>query len=115
MHNYTQMNTTLTKWITILNTFIKSDILTQSLTPHKNHVKIFENQKMNAGTQNPQTIYYISLIYFFHQIFVLSEIQTHFYIQPQIFSPSKFELFSLKNLKIWTSQNPSWHIIPNPN
>ena len=37
MHNYIQMNTTLTQ-ITILNTFIKFDILTLPLTPPKNHI-----------------------------------------------------------------------------
>ncbi len=47
------MNTNLTQ-ITIWNTFIKSGTLTQLLTPPKNHVNIFENQKMNAATQTPK-------------------------------------------------------------
>ncbi len=59
MHNYTQMNITLTQ-TTILNTFIKSNISTLPLTPPKNHIKIFKNQKSNATSQTPihYTTYY---------------------------------------------------------
>ncbi len=45
MHDYTWMNTTHTS-ITILNTFIKSDILTLPLTLPKNYIKIFKNQML---------------------------------------------------------------------
>ena len=75
MHNYIQMNTTLTQ-ITILNTFIKSDILTLPLTPPKTHIKIFKNEKLNL------------------QRFVPSEIWTNFYIHTPYFL----------NLQIWTFQ-----------
>ncbi len=58
---------------------------------------------------------YISLIYFFHQIFVLSQIWSHFHIQPYFFCTSKFELFDPRNPKIQSFLNPSWCTIPNPN
>ncbi len=108
------MKTSLAQ-ITILNTLKKSDILTQPLTPPKTHIQYFEDHKMNAATQTPkhpttfyQKTYFTKYLYFLRY----RPISTS---TPQIFSPSKFELFGLKNPEIWTSQNPSEHIIPNPN
>ncbi len=45
-------------------------------------------------------MYYISSIFFFHQIFVPSEILKHFYIYIPFFHTSKFDLFDLRNPKI---------------
>ncbi len=101
--------------MTILNTFINSDILTLPLTQPKNKVKLFENQKMNATTSTPKqhTIFHQYLSFTKYLYFLRCRpISTS---MPQIFSPSKFELFGLKNPKFLTSQNSSWHIILNLN
>ncbi len=95
----TQINTeihknTLTQ-VTILGTFIKSDILTQPLTPPKNYAKNFENQKMNATTQPPpQILHFINILlppnakclYFLRYGPISVSI-------PQFFSPSIFEQY----------------------
>ncbi len=57
MHNYTKMNPTLTQ-TTILNTFIKSDILIQPLTPPKTYKKI-QKSKIKCYLSHPHTMYYI--------------------------------------------------------
>ena len=59
MHNYIQMNITLA-WITILNTFIKSDILTLPLTSPKNYIKIFKNQTLPL--KPPYDIQFINVL-----------------------------------------------------
>ncbi len=62
MHNYTKMNPTLAQ-TTILNTFIKSDILTQLLTPPENSINFFKNQKSNATSQTPiQYLHFINIL-----------------------------------------------------
>ncbi len=71
-----------------MNTF-KSDILTQPLTCLKNHVKMFENQKWMLQLKPPHND---SSIFFFHQKFELSEIQTHFYLHTPDF----------QSFQIWT-------------
>ncbi len=63
---------------------MKNDFLTQTLAPHKNHIKI-SKIIMKCYLSNAHTICYISSIYFFHQIFVQSEIQRHFYIHTPFF------------------------------
>ncbi len=75
--------------------------------------KNFQKSKIECYHSNPHTTDYISSIYFFYQIFILSQIQSHFFIHtPNIFYTSKFKLFDLKNPKIQSSQNPSWYTIP---
>ena len=107
------MNPTLTQ-TTILNTFIKSDILTLPLTPPKNYIKIFKNQKLNATSQTPiqyttfhQYTSFTKNVYF-QRYRPISISTTH------IFCMSKFKLFNLMNLKIQTLQIPSSSIVPNP-
>ncbi len=55
MHNYIQMNPTLTQ-TTILNTFIKSDISTQPLTLPENHIKIFKIKNWMLSLKPPYNI-----------------------------------------------------------
>ncbi len=114
MHNYIQMNTTLTQ-ITILNTFIESDFLTLPFDPTWKPCKNVWKSKLNAATQTPKqhTIFHQCTIFTKYLYFLrYGPISTSI---PQIFSPSKFEFFGLKNPKFWTSPNPSEQIIPNPN
>ncbi len=99
MHNYTQMNTTLTQ-ITILNTFIKSDILTLPLTLPKNHIKIFKNQKSNATSQTPIQYTTIHQYTSFTKYLYLQRYRPISISIPHIFCTSKFELFDLVNSKI---------------
>ncbi len=64
---------------------IKNDFLTQTLVPPENYIKIFKNIKMIATSQIPIQYINISSIYFFHKIFVPSEIWRHFYIHTPFF------------------------------
>ncbi len=88
-------------------TFLKSQICTQTLTPPRNHVICFENQKSNAMIQTPiqkNT---------FHQHTSFSKYWYFLSYGPicpstsKIFCPSKFELFDPKNPKIWAAYFPS--------
>ena len=75
------MNTTLTT-ITILNTFIKSDILTLPLIPPENHIKNFQKSNQMVPLKPPyNTLQFINVLPY--KMFVPSEIWTHFYT-PQI-------------------------------
>ncbi len=64
VYNYIQMNPTKT---TILNTFIKSDILTLPLTPTWKPNKNVQKSKIECNLSNHHMIYYISSIYFLHK------------------------------------------------
>ncbi len=103
MHNHIQMNPSTTQ-ITILNTFINL-IFQPYLWPHlKTIQKYLKIKKWMLPLKFPYII----------QHFI------HGLLSPKIctfwdMDPSKFELFDLKNPKIWNSHNPSLHIIPNPN
>ncbi len=74
---------------------LKNDIFTQTLAPPKNHTNFFQKTKIECCLSNPIQ-YYISSIYFFHQIdlFVPSEIRGHFNIHTPFF----------QHLQIW----PFW-------
>ncbi len=69
--------------VSIFKFSIKNDFLPKTLALPKNYIQIFKNEKLNATS--PHTIYYISSIYFFHKIFVPSEIWWHFYIHTLFF------------------------------
>ncbi len=103
-HKWTQLKIT---HITILNTFIKSDISTQPLTPPENHIKIFKNQKLPLKPPY-NTLYFINIL-------PSQNIWTFRDMDPFLHQYPKFKLFDLKNPKIQTSQIPSSSIIPNPN
>ncbi len=99
--------------ISIFKFSIKNDFWTLTLAPPKNHVNIFKNQKLNATTQTPiQYTTFLQYTSFTKYLYFLryKAISTS---TPHIFCPSKFELFDLRNPKIWIWQIPSSHIIPN--
>ncbi len=81
-----------------LNTFLKSQICTQTLAPRKRH-KNFWNQNQMPPFKHPYKILYF-IFYFFHQIFVLSEIQTNLSKHVPNFLPFEIWTFDLKNPKI---------------
>ncbi len=82
-------------------TFLKSQVCTQTLTPPKNLVNFFENQKLNAPIQAPtqysfhQYTSFTKYLYFLRYGLICLSMS-------HIFHPSKFELFDLKNPKILT-------------
>ncbi len=103
--------------ISILKFFIKNDLSTQTLGPPEKHIKIFKNQKSNVTTQTQTPIQKTT----FHQYTSFTKFL--YFLRygpistciPHIFHIFKFECFDLKNPKIQSSLNPSWHTVPNPN
>ncbi len=85
--------------ISILNTFLKSQFVTWTLTPPKNHVKNFENQMQKASIQTPiqdTTFHHYTS---FTKIFILSETQTNLSQYVPNFLPLLIWTFWPKKLK----------------
>ena len=99
--------------ISILNTFLKSQICTQTLTPAKNHIKFLKIKNQMLPFKHPYKK--LHSIHFFHQIFILSKTGPICLSMSQIFHPFTFQLFNLKNMKIQTAYYPSSYIIYNTN
>ncbi len=74
----------------------KKDLSTLPLTPPE-HSTNFWKLKMKHHHLNTQTIHCISSTYFFHQVFILSEIWNNSCDQIPNFWPSQLECFDLKN------------------